>query len=136
MVTLKAQTIVDGKTVTSGFAFGSDGEQAEFLIFAQRFAVVDEVSDAVVPMFVVQNNQVFINQAIINKAFIQEIILGMTLRSESVDSKGRPLLEINVKAGTFTLRSSGAGGASLLNNDGLSVFDAGGVKRTMVGRLS
>ena len=136
MVTLKAQTIVGGKTVTSGFAFGSDGEQAEFLIFAQRFAVVDEVSGAVVPMFVVQNNQVFINQAIINKAFIQEIILGMTLRSESVDSKGRPLLEINVKAGTFTLRSSGAGGSSLLNNDGLSVFDAGGVKRTMVGRLS
>ncbi|NWC48738.1 phage tail protein [Pseudomonas edaphica] len=136
MVTLKAQTIVGGKAVTSGFAFGSDGEQAEFLIFAQRFAVVDEVSGAVVPMFVVQNNQVFINQAIINKAFIQEIILGMTLRSESVDSKGRPLLEINVKAGTFTLRSSGAGGSSLLNNDGLSVFDAGGVKRTMVGRLS
>lgn len=136
MVTLKAQTVVGGKTVTSGFAFGSDGEQAEFLIFAQRFAVVDEVSGAVVPMFVVQNNQVFINQAIINKAFIQEIILGMTLRSESVDSKGRPLLEINVKAGTFTLRSSGAGGSSLLNNDGLSVFDAGDVRRTMVGRLS
>jgi len=136
MVTLKAQTVVGGKTVTSGFAFGSDGEQSEFLIFAQRFAVVDEVSGQLVPMFVVQNNQVFINQAIINKAFIQEIILGMTLRSESVDSKGRPLLEINVKAGTFTLRSSGAGGSSLLNNDGLSVFDAGGVKRTMVGRLS
>ncbi|WP_416363914.1 phage tail protein [Pseudomonas sp. NFX183] len=135
MVTLKAQTIVGGKTVTSGLAFGSDGEQSEFLIFAQRFAVVDEVSGQLVPMFVVQNNQVVLNQAIISKAFIQEIILGMTLRSESVDSIGRPLLEINVKSGTFTLRSAGTGGSTLLNNDGLTVFDASGADRVMVGRL-
>ncbi|WP_237150423.1 MULTISPECIES: phage tail protein [unclassified Pseudomonas] len=61
MVTLKAQTIAGGKRVTSGFAFGSDGDQAEFLIFAQRFAVVDEVSGQLVPMFVVQGNQVVLN---------------------------------------------------------------------------
>ncbi|AKA81725.1 TipJ family phage tail tip protein [Pseudomonas synxantha] len=136
MVTFKAETVAGGKKVASGFAFGSDGEQAEFLIFAQRFAVVDEVSGAVVPMFVVQNNQVFINQAIISKAFIQEIILGMTLRSEAVNSKGLPLLEINVKAGTFTLRSSGTGGSSLLNNDGLAVYDGNDVRRGMFGRIS
>ncbi|NNA99207.1 TipJ family phage tail tip protein [Pseudomonas gessardii] len=136
MVTFKAETIVGGKKVASGFSFGSDGEQAEFLIFAQSFAVVDEVSGAVVPMFVVQNNQVFINQAIINKALIQEIILGMTLRSEAVDSKGRPLLEINVKAGTFVLRGEGTGGSSMLNNDGLAVYDGNEVRRVLVGRLS
>lgn len=136
MVTFKAETIVGGKKVASGFAFGSDGEQAEFLIFAQRFAVVDEVSGQLVPMFVVQNNQVVLNQAIISMAFIQEIILGMTLRSEAVDSKGRPLLEINVKAGTFTLRSAGTTGSTLLNNDGLTVFDANDVDRVTVGRLS
>ncbi|WP_119739742.1 phage tail protein [Pseudomonas sp. Larv2_ips] len=135
MVTLKAQTIVGGKTVTSGFAFGSDGEQSEFLIFAQRFAVVDEVSGQLVPMFVVQNNQVVLNQAIISKAFIQEIILGMTLRSEAVDPKGRPLLEINVKAGTLTLRSAGAGASTVLNNDGITVYDPNDVDRVTVGRL-
>jgi predicted phage tail protein len=136
MVTFKAQTISGGKTVASGFAFGSDGEQSEFLIFAQRFAVVDEVSGQLIPMFVVQGNQVVLNQAIISKAFIQEIILGMTLRSETVDSKGRPLLEINVKAGTFTLRSAGTGGSTLLNNDGLAVYDINELLRVLVGRLS
>ncbi|NMX84401.1 phage tail protein [Pseudomonas sp. WS 5010] len=135
MVTLKAQTIVGGKRVTSGFAFGSDGEQAEFLIFAQRFAVVDEVSGQLVPMFVVEGNQVVLNQAIINKAFIQEIILGMTLRSEAVDSRGRPLLEINVKSGTFALRGDGTGGSILLNNNGLAVYDGNDVRRTMTGNL-
>lgn len=135
MVTMKTETISGGKKVGTGFAFGSDGDQGEFLIFAQRFAVVDEVSGQLVPMFVVQNNQVFLNQAIINRALIQEIILGMTLRSEAVDSKGRPLLEINVKAGTFTLRGEGVGGSSLLNNDGLAIYDGNDVRRTLVGRL-
>lgn len=74
--TMKAQTIVDGRKVVTGLAFGSDGEQSEFLIFAQRFAVVNEIDGTVIPMFVVQNNQVVFNTAIISKALIQEIILG------------------------------------------------------------
>ena len=134
--TMKAQTIVDGRKVVSGLAFGANGEQSEFLIFAQRFAVVNEVDGKVDPMFVLENGQAVFNTAIISKAIIQEIVLGMVLRSPAVDSLGRPLLEINIPAGTFTLRSAGTGGSSLLNNDGLTVFDAGGVDRVSVGRLS
>ncbi|TYK60154.1 DUF1983 domain-containing protein [Pseudomonas synxantha] len=134
--TMKAQTIVDGRKVVSGLAFGSNGEQSEFLIFAQRFAVVNEVNGKVDPMFVIENGQAVFNTAIISKAFVQEIILGMTLRSPTVDSKGRPLLEINIPAGTFTVRSPGVGGSSVLNNDGLAVFDLNEVLRLMAGRLS
>ena len=133
--TMKAQTILDGRKVVTGLAFGSDGEQTEFLIFAQRFAVVNEIDGTVIPMFVVQNNQVVFNTAIISKALIQEIILGMTLRSEDLDSRGRPLLEINVKAGTFVLRGDGTGGSILLNNNGLAVYDGNDVRRTMTGNL-
>ncbi|XKU40493.1 phage tail protein [Pseudomonas [fluorescens] ATCC 17400] len=134
--TIKAQTIANGKKVMAGLALGSDGETSEVLAFAQRFAIVDEVSGQLITPFVVSGGQVFINQAVINKAFIQEIVLGMTLRSEEVDSKGRPLLEINIKAGTFTLRSAGTGGSALLNNDGLTVFDANDIDRVTVGKLS
>lgn len=134
--TMKAQTIVDGRKVVSGLAFGSNGEQSEFLIFAQRFGVVNEIDGKIDPMFVIENGQAVFNTAIISKAIIQEIVLGMVLRSPAVDSLGRPLLEINIPAGTFTLRSAGTGGSSLLNNDGLTVFDAGGVDRVSVGRLS
>jgi predicted phage tail protein len=134
--TMKAQTIVDGRKVVSGLAFGSNGDQAEFLIFAQRFGVVNEVNGKIDPMFVIENGQAVFNTAIISKAIIQEIVLGMMLRSPAVDSKGRPLLEINIPAGTFTLRSSGTGGSSLLNNDGLTVFDGNEDKRVRVGRQS
>ncbi|WP_442963743.1 TipJ family phage tail tip protein [Pseudomonas sp. MF6768] len=133
--TIKAQTIANGKKVIAGLALGSDGETSEILAFAQRFAIVDEVSGQLITPFVVSGGQVFINQAVINKAFIQEIILGMTLRSEAVDSRGRPLLEINVKAGTFVLRGDGTGGSILLNNNGLAVYDGNDVRRTMTGNL-
>ncbi|NVZ91309.1 DUF1983 domain-containing protein [Pseudomonas yamanorum] len=133
--TMKAQTIVDGRKVVSGLAFGSNGEQSEFLIFAQRFAIMNEISGKVDPMFVIENGQAVFNTAIISKAIIQEIVLGMVLRSPAVDSKGRPLLEINIPAGTFTLRGEGDGGSSLLNNDGLGVYDANEIRRAMFGRL-
>ncbi|PKH18867.1 TipJ family phage tail tip protein [Pseudomonas fluorescens] len=135
-VTLKAQTIVDGRRVTTGMAFGSNGEQSEFLIMAQRMAVVNEIDGKVIPMFVIENGQAVFNTAIISKAIIQEIILGMVLRSPTVDSKGRPLLEINIPAGTLNLRGEGTDGASLLDNSGISVFDANEKRRGKFGRLS
>lgn len=81
LTTIKAQTVVGNKTVMAGLAIGADGETSEILAFAQRFAIVDEVSGRLINPFVVQNNQVFINTAIINTAFIQQIIMGMVIRS-------------------------------------------------------
>ncbi|AUZ46527.1 TipJ family phage tail tip protein [Pseudomonas orientalis] len=135
-VTLQAQTIVDGRRVTTGLAFGSNGSQSEFLIMAQRMAVVNEIDGKVVPMFVIENGQAVFNTAIISKAIIQEIILGMVLRSPTADSKGRPLLEINIPAGTITVRGEGTDGSSLFDNSGISVFDANEKRRGKFGRLS
>ncbi|WP_256674004.1 phage tail tip fiber protein [Pseudomonas fluorescens] len=134
--TMKAQTIVNGQRVVSGLAFGSNGEQSEFLIFAQRFGVVNEIDGKIDPMFVIENGQAVFNTAIISKAIIQEIILGMVLRSPTVDSKGRPLLEINIPAGTMTVRGEGTDGSSLFDNSGLSVFDANEKRRGKFGRLT
>jgi predicted phage tail protein len=127
MVTVSTETVAGGKKAATGFAFGSDGERTEFLVFAQRFAIFDEVSGKIVPMFLVEGNQVFLNQAVINKAFIQEIILGMTLRSEAVDANGQPLIELNMKTGEFVFRGSKNGNSSLLNSDGLKFTYANGV---------
>lgn len=135
-VTIKAQTTSGGRTVVAGLAVGSNGETSEILAFAQRFAVVDEVSGQISVPFVVQNGQVFINQAFISKAFIEEVILGSTLRSTAVNSQGLPLLEINIPAGTLVLRGQDANGSTLLNNGGLYVYDAAGTERVAVGRLS
>ncbi len=134
--TIKAQTIVGGKKVMAGLSVGTDGDTSEILAFAQRFGVVDEVSGQLILPFVVQGGQVFINSAVINTAFIQQIVAGMTIRSAALNAQGLPLLEINFAAGTFTLRGQDANGSTLLNNGGLYVYDANGIESTAVGRIT
>ncbi len=140
MWTVKMQLNAQGQYVAAGIGLGIEngpaGLQSQFLVSADRFAVVNGVNGALSSPFVVQNGQVFINQAFINTAFIQQIILGMTLRSQAVDSQGRPLIELNMVNGTFTLRGQDASGSLLINNGGLYVYDANSVERTAVGRMT
>ena len=134
--TIKAETIVGGRKVMAGLALGSDGDTSEILAFAQRFAIIDEVTGQLRTPFVVQNGQVFINYAMIDTAFIQNLVLGMTLRSSAVNAKGLPLLEINIPQGMLTLRSPGAGGSTTLNNNGLLVQDEDDSVRLRAGNLT
>lgn len=134
--TLKVETNQNGRKVVAGLAIGSNGEEGEILLMAQRLAIIDGLDGQMILPFVVQNGQVFINQAVINQAFIKEIVAGMTIRSAALNSQGLPLLEINFAAGTFVLRGQDANGSTLLNNGGLYVYDANGIERTAVGRLT
>ncbi|WP_455913784.1 TipJ family phage tail tip protein [Pseudomonas syringae] len=137
LTTIKTSTTVGGRTVMAGLAIGVEGQQQEsqILAFAQRFAIMDEASGTMIAPFVVQGGQVFINTAIISTAFIKELILGMTLRSAAVDSQGLPLLEINVPAGTLTLRGQTSDGSLLLNNHGMFAYDGAGTERAAFGKI-
>ncbi|AIL60944.1 host specificity protein J [Pseudomonas alkylphenolica] len=140
MWAVKMELNSQGQYVAAGIGLGIEngpaGLQSQFLVSADRFAVVNGINDSLSSPFVVQNGQVFINQAFISKAFIQEIILGMTLRSQAVNSQGLPLLEINVPAGTLTLRGQTADGSILLNNYGLYVYDLNYIERAALGRMT
>ncbi|KUG41044.1 host specificity protein [Pseudomonas savastanoi pv. fraxini] len=138
LTTIKTSTTVGGRTVMAGLAIGVEGQQQEsqILAFAQRFAILDEASGTMIAPFVVQGGQVFINTAIINTAFIKEIIAGMSITSQAKNSRGEPLLDLNFVTGAVNIRSQDADGSTLLNNRGLYVYDANLVERTAVGRLT
>ncbi|WP_372242324.1 phage tail protein [Pseudomonas sp. ANT_J12] len=135
--TIKTSTTVGGRTVMAALAIGVEGQtqESQILAFAQRFAILDEVSGQMIAPFVVQGGQVFINTAIISTAFIQELILGMTLRSAALNSQGLPLLEINIPAGTLTLRGQTADGSIMLNNYGMFAYDVNSVERAAFGKI-
>ncbi|WP_422421417.1 host specificity protein J [Pseudomonas sp. GZD-222] len=139
MWSVKMQVNAQGQYVAAGIGLGIEngpaGLQSQFLVSADRFAVVNGINGTLSSPFVVQGGQVFINQAFINTAFIQQIILGMTLRSQAVDAQGRPLIELNMVNGTFTFRGQDADGSLLINNGGMYVYDANDVRRTAVGKL-
>lgn len=140
MWSVKTQVNAQGQYVAAGIGLGIEngpaGLQSQFLVSADRFAVVNGINGTLASPFVVQNGQVLMNTALINTAFIQQIILGMTLRSQAVDSQGRPLIELNMVSGAVTIRGQTADGSILLNNGGLYVYDANGIERTAVGRLT
>ncbi|CAM4005836.1 host specificity protein J [Pseudomonas wadenswilerensis] len=140
MWSVKTQLNSQDQYVVAGIGLGIEngpaGLQSQFLVSADRFAVVNGINGNLSSPFVVQNGQVFINQAFISQAFIREVILGMTIRSAAVNAEGLPLLEINVPSGTFTLRGSGTGGSTMLNNLGFYVYDLNKVLRAQLGDLS
>ncbi|WP_330508088.1 DUF1983 domain-containing protein [Pseudomonas putida] len=140
MWSVKMQVNAQGQYVAAGIGLGIEngpaGLQSQFLVSADRFAVVNGINGTLSSPFVVQGGQVFINQAFINTAFIQQIILGMTLRSQAVDSQGRPLIELNMVNGTFTFRGQDANGSLLINNGGVYSYDANSIERAALGRLT
>jgi len=141
MWSVKMQIDAAGRYVSAGIGLGIENQngvfQSQFLVSADRFAVVNGMGGGALAVpFVVQDGQVFINQAFINQAFIKELVLGMTLRSAALNSEGLPLLEINIPAGTLTLRGQSAEGSTLLNNNGIFVYDLNHIERAGLGRLS
>ncbi|WP_251962299.1 phage tail protein [Pseudomonas sp. Marseille-Q5299] len=140
MWSVKMQVNAQGQYVAAGIGLGIEngpaGLQSQFLVSADRFAVVNGVNGTLSLPFVVQSGQVFINQAFINQAFIQQIILGMTLRSQAVDSQGRPLIELDMVNGTFTLRGQDSSGSLLINNGGVYAYDANSIERAALGRMT
>uniref|UniRef100_UPI00398B097E phage tail tip fiber protein n=1 Tax=Pseudomonas monteilii TaxID=76759 RepID=UPI00398B097E len=132
----KTETNANGKKVATGIIQGSDGSVGEILLSADRVAIINGLNGPEANLFVFQDGQLFLNSALINQAFIQSLVVGMTLRSQAVNAQGLPLIEINLASGSFTVRGQDAGGSTLLNNGGLYVYDANGIERAAVGRLT
>ncbi|WJN52143.1 phage tail tip fiber protein [Pseudomonas asiatica] len=136
MSSWKTETNTSGKKVATGIIQGSDGTVGEILLSADRVAIINGLNGPEANLFVFQDGQLFLNSALINQAFIQSLVVGMTLRSQAVNAQGLPLIEINLASGSFTVRGQDANGSTLLTNGGLYVYDANGIERTAVGRLT
>lgn len=137
MWSVKMQLNAQGQYVAAGIGLGIEngpaGLQSQFLVSADRFAVVNNINGALSSPFVVQGGQVFINQAFINTAYIQQIVAGMSIVSESRDSQGRPLLEMNFKTGVVTFRGQDANGSTLITNGQVNTYYTSGNPATKMG---
>ncbi|MCK3852656.1 phage tail protein [Pseudomonas sp. W2Jun17] len=124
--TIKAQTNVDGKKVMAGLALGSDGETSEILAFAQRFAIIDEVSGAATFPFVVSGGQVFISSAVIKTGMITNAMIGNYIQSNNYVAGGSGWrLSFD---GTFEMNGNIAGlGTMRLTNTSLKFIYTNGV---------
>lgn len=129
-----------GQYITAGVALGIEngpaGLQSQFLVSADRFAIVNTIEGGAVSVpFAVQGGQVFMNSAFIQNGSITMLKIGQFLQSDNYIA-GVQGWRID-KAGNFELNSPLGGGArQTINNNGGKVFDENGVKRYQWGNLS
>ncbi|WP_282372609.1 phage tail tip fiber protein [Pseudomonas sp. PS02290] len=129
----------NGQYIAAGIGLGLEntgaGLQSQFLVSADRFAIVNSVAGGAISVpFAVQNGQVFINAAFIQDGTITNAKIGSYISSTNYVA-GQSGWILN-KDGTFEINSAlGGGGRQVINSAGGKVFDQNGVKRYQWGNL-
>lgn len=135
---IKTEVTANGQRYAAGIALGVDysgGDvTSQFLVMANRFAVLNQDGSGVTAPFVIQNGQTFINQAFIGDGTITNAKIGETIQSTALGTNGQPMWSLS-KSGAFVLNSNDAGGRSTMTANAYKVFDANGVLRVQLGNL-
>ncbi|MEZ2756126.1 DUF1983 domain-containing protein [Providencia vermicola] len=106
-------TVANGKVVTQiGFS-------------ADTFGIFNPASGKLEPVFFVENGQVFINEAFINKATIEKIIVGTDMRSKNY-VPNKTGVRLDMVNGTFEMNSNSAGSRMSLDGTGFRLYDEKG----------
>ncbi|NBL95364.1 phage tail tip protein J-related protein, partial [Proteus sp. G2675] len=118
--TMKVQQDSKGNKVITGIGLGFNAQgNSQFLVNAQNFAVISSLNGKVVTPFVVKNGQVVIHEALMDKAWIQKLVVLNYFKSSGFD-KGNGFL-LDAKNNIF--RFTGGNGALNITNNQLVVKD-------------
>ncbi|USA31449.1 phage tail tip protein J-related protein [Proteus mirabilis] len=118
--TMKVQQDSKGNKVITGIGLGFNAQgNSQFLVNAQNFAVISSLNGKVVTPFVVKNGQVVIHEALMDKAWIQKLVVLDYFKSSGFD-KGNGFL-LDAKNNIF--RFTGGNGALNITNNQLVVKD-------------
>ena len=137
---VKFMTMSSGVKVAAGFGLGLESEggftQSTFAVSADRFVVLNAnlgPGAQLTSPFAVIDGQVFINDAFIRKATIQNAIIGASLSSAAVTFQGIPKLIMDMNEGRITFnQSTRANTYTQMNADGIDVVVLG-VRRVRMG---
>lgn len=129
MWSVKMQVNAQGQYIAAGIGLGIEngpaGLQSQFLVSADRFAVVNGINGTLSSPFAVQGGQVFINQAFIADGTITNAKIGSFISSTDYVA-GQQGWILN-KSGTFEINGTVAGqGRLLINNQRLRIYHANG----------
>jgi len=131
---VKVEVDANGNPVVGGVALGVDSEgNSQFLVDANRFAIINRANGQVAVPFVVQNGQMFVDEAFINYAAITLAKIG-ELRSANY-VPGRSGLRMAAD-GSLEINASHAGGRTTNNGMTTSVYDENGVLRYQHGFIT
>lgn len=127
--TLKIEAQQNGQYVAAGIGLGIEngpaGLQSQFLVRADRFAVVDGTNTTTTAPFVVSGGQVFISQALIGNGWITNAMIGNVIQSNDFVNNTSGW-QIN-KNGTFQMNGSNGSGRMNLTATYLKFYHPNGI---------
>lgn len=109
---------------------------------ADTFGILNPSSGKLEPVFFVENGQVFINEAFINKATIEKLLIGVEIKSKRYE-KGKAGYRLDAETGSAEFNKlevygdfkvSGDAGRVILDATGLMIYDDAGRWAVKVGR--
>ena len=127
---VRLQAAQNGLNYVAGFGIGLDNSsgvlQSQFIVAADRFAVIRDVAGNVSSPFIIENGQVFMSDAVIKKATIVNGIIGQSISSATLTNYGVPVMSIDYNLGTIVINNKATSGKSLiLREDGLFATSGG-----------
>ncbi|EMH4535547.1 DUF1983 domain-containing protein, partial [Morganella morganii] len=147
---MKVRIRYNGEDYSAGMVIGAElkgGEVNTLIGFnAQKFAFYNPSSKSMDLFMYMEGGQIFIREAFINQAWLNEVVVTDKMQSENyvpgktgflIDAKGGNA-EFNSATfrGTLDVRSAASGGRMEINNAKIDVFDENNVLRVRIGRLS
>lgn len=130
---VKVMTTSSGMKVAAGFGLGLESEggltQSTFAVSADRFVVLNANLGGGATLsspFAIENGQVFIADAYIKKATIQQGIVGQGLYSRTFTNYGSPVMNVDFDAGQILIQNKTTNGAYMfIRQDGIFMVQNG-----------
>ena len=128
-----------GQYIAAGIGLGIEngpaGLQSQFLVSADRFAIVNTIAGGAIAVpFAVEGGQVFINTLLVKDGSIGNAKIGSFIQSDNYVA-GTIGWRLD-KAGNLEFNGPAPGGGRLtMTNRAIKVFDQNGVKRVQLGDL-
>ncbi len=132
MWSIKTQTTSGGRTYIAGIGVGVENSggvvESQVLVAADRFAVMHPNGANVTLPFVIQGNQVFMDDLLVRNASIGSAKFRDYLDSDATGYGGRPLLRLNFRSGVAEFNGQSADGSRTeINNKGMRYYYPNGV---------
>ncbi|HGJ5854796.1 DUF1983 domain-containing protein [Arsenophonus nasoniae] len=129
----------DGVDYDTGMVIGAElknGKVSTQIGFsAQTFIIYNPSNGKKIPMFSIQNGQTFINDALISKATIESVVVGMEIRSKNY-IPGRSGFYWNMQNGQMENIGSDKQGKMKQTNTTISIADNQGRLRVQIGKIT
>ncbi|MFQ0831236.1 DUF1983 domain-containing protein [Serratia fonticola] len=134
--TVKVQVDSNGNQIVGGIGLGVDSAgNSQFLVDANRFAVISTANGTVSSPFTIQGGQTFISSGFIQDASITNAKISGWIGSDNYVSGWRGWA-IDKSNGGFEMNGSGGGGRTVINNGGVKVYDENNVLVVELGIFS